>query len=81
MSDYDKANTLQRGLFKPKLTPIRTPPRPSRNKPCPCNSGIKFKRCCKDIATLCETLEGLIAGAKIPDEDLAAHGLPTCTVK
>jgi uncharacterized protein YecA (UPF0149 family) len=26
--------------------PIRVPPQPGRNAPCPCNSGLKFKRCC-----------------------------------
>jgi hypothetical protein len=26
--------------------PIRVPPQPGRNAPCPCSSGLKFKRCC-----------------------------------
>jgi uncharacterized protein YecA (UPF0149 family) len=26
--------------------PIRVPPQPGRNAQCPCNSGLKFKRCC-----------------------------------
>ncbi|MCC6341525.1 MAG: SEC-C domain-containing protein [Bryobacterales bacterium] len=26
--------------------PVRPAPRPSRNEPCPCGSGLKFKRCC-----------------------------------
>ncbi|MBV6433440.1 MAG: hypothetical protein IANPNBLG_03618 [Bryobacteraceae bacterium] len=26
--------------------PVRPTPRPSRNEPCPCGSGLKFKRCC-----------------------------------
>ena len=42
------------------LRPIRTPDRPPRNKDCPCLSGKKYKHCCKDIATLVETLAGKI---------------------
>jgi len=26
--------------------PIRRPPEPGRNTPCPCKSGLKYKRCC-----------------------------------
>ncbi|MCC6367014.1 MAG: SEC-C domain-containing protein, partial [Bryobacterales bacterium] len=26
--------------------PVRSTPRPGRNEPCPCGSGLKFKRCC-----------------------------------
>ncbi|MCC6389575.1 MAG: SEC-C domain-containing protein [Bryobacterales bacterium] len=26
--------------------PVRPTPRPGRNEPCPCGSGLKFKRCC-----------------------------------
>ena len=26
--------------------PIRVPPQPGRNSPCPCKSGLKYKRCC-----------------------------------
>jgi hypothetical protein len=29
-----------------KPQPIRVPTQPSRNAQCPCNSGLKFKRCC-----------------------------------
>jgi len=29
-----------------KIEPIRVTPQPGRNEPCPCNSGLKFKRCC-----------------------------------
>jgi hypothetical protein len=29
-----------------KPQPIRVPPQPGRNSPCPCASGLKFKRCC-----------------------------------
>lgn len=28
--------------------PLRAPPRPKRNDPCPCKSGKKFKHCCQD---------------------------------
>jgi hypothetical protein len=31
-----------------KNEPIRVAPTPGRNEPCPCNSGLKFKRCCLD---------------------------------
>lgn len=27
-------------------TPYRAPPLPGRNDPCPCGSGLKFKKCC-----------------------------------
>jgi hypothetical protein len=30
----------------PKPQPIRATPQPGRNAPCPCKSGLKFKRCC-----------------------------------
>lgn len=39
-------------IIKPmKLVPTetqlnRTPPKVGRNEPCPCGSGIKFKKCC-----------------------------------
>ncbi len=29
-----------------KTQPVRSTPRPGRNEPCPCGSGLKFKRCC-----------------------------------
>ena len=29
-----------------QLPPSRAPWKPSRNEPCPCGSGAKFKRCC-----------------------------------
>lgn len=27
--------------------PIRVETKPSRNAPCPCGSGVKYKRCCR----------------------------------
>ena len=36
-------------------TPIqmkRRPPRIGRNEPCPCGSGLKFKKCCRNKAEL-----------------------------
>lgn len=33
-------------LWRPHPKPVRTPPRPGRNAPCPCGSGRKFKKCC-----------------------------------
>jgi hypothetical protein len=29
-----------------KPQPVRVPPKPGRNEPCPCGSNLKFKRCC-----------------------------------
>jgi hypothetical protein len=29
------------------VVPIRKPSAPSRNKPCPCGQGKKFKNCCR----------------------------------
>jgi hypothetical protein len=31
------------------LSPPPVPPMPARNAPCPCGSGLKFKRCCAPI--------------------------------
>jgi SEC-C motif domain protein len=31
-----------------QLSPSITPRKPGRNQPCPCGSGVKFKRCCGD---------------------------------
>lgn len=47
---------LQRGLLR-KPTPIRMPDRPGRNQPCPCESGIKFKKCCKTVPVLVDKLK------------------------
>lgn len=32
-----------------KLVPIRVEDKPKRNKPCPCGSKLKFKKCCLHI--------------------------------
>jgi preprotein translocase subunit SecA len=29
-----------------KIEPIRVPHKTGRNQPCPCGSGVKYKRCC-----------------------------------
>ena len=29
-----------------KDVPVRTDPKIGRNKPCPCGSGVKYKKCC-----------------------------------
>jgi len=29
-----------------KAQMLRNPPRIGRNEPCPCGSGVKFKKCC-----------------------------------
>ncbi len=31
---------------EPARTPLRVPRAPGRNEPCPCGSGLKFKKCC-----------------------------------
>jgi hypothetical protein len=43
---------------KSKLVPYRKSPtlRVSRNKPCPCKSGKKFKHCCLPKVQVLETL-------------------------
>lgn len=61
-----------RPLFPKPLVPITTPRRPGRNQPCPCLSGLKFKRCCKDIPTLVDKVKGLIADAT-PESVAAAN--------
>lgn len=53
---HENATVLQRCLFK-RVVPIRTPDRPGRNQPCPCQSGIKFKKCCKTIPALVDKLK------------------------
>jgi hypothetical protein len=30
----------------PAVAPVKAPPRPGRNEPCPCGSGKKYKKCC-----------------------------------
>ena len=30
----------------PRTEPLRKPPEPGRNDPCPCGSGKKYKKCC-----------------------------------
>ena len=35
----------------PTPQPVRVTPQPGRNEPCPCNSGLKFKRCCLNKPT------------------------------
>jgi hypothetical protein len=34
----------------PSSAPVRTPPKPGRNEPCPCGSGRKFKKCHGEIS-------------------------------
>ena len=39
--------TLCRGCYNRAITPqVRKRHKPGRNDPCPCGSGIKFKKCC-----------------------------------
>ena len=30
-----------------KIVPVRTKPKIRNNEPCPCGSGLKYKKCCK----------------------------------
>jgi len=55
-----KITTLNQCVLPKTLVPITTPDRPQRNKPCPCESGVKFKKCCKDVTTLCDKLKELL---------------------
>jgi len=53
---YDVARFLRRReaqfkavgetLWRPRVEPVHSFPRPGRNDPCPCGSGRKFKKCC-----------------------------------
>jgi transposase-like protein len=36
----------ERNTSEQQIQPVRPAPRPGRNEPCPCGSGLKFKRCC-----------------------------------
>ena len=60
-------NILVRPLLR-KPKPIKTPPRPGRNQKCPCLSGLKFKKCCKDIPTLVDKLHKLIGDEENPEK-------------
>jgi hypothetical protein len=42
----EPAKNLVHAQNAQKPQPIRVTPQPGRNTPCPCNSGLKFKRCC-----------------------------------
>ena len=39
---------IKKALANRKVRQIRVVPRIGRNDPCPCNSGLKFKKCCID---------------------------------
>ncbi len=45
-------NLMQNKFMRPTLIPptskqmARKPPKVGRNEPCPCGSGLKFKKCC-----------------------------------
>jgi len=41
--------TLEQFLSRVRAVPVqqlKAPPKPGRNAPCPCRSGLKYKRCC-----------------------------------
>jgi hypothetical protein len=43
---HNSAQPAQNCTAPPTTQPLRRPPQPGRNSPCPCKSGLKFKRCC-----------------------------------
>ena len=55
----EEANALNAFLGRPvakemKVAPTvsqmaRRPPKVGRNEPCPCGSGVKFKKCCLNV--------------------------------
>lgn len=52
---YCIANNLAKkgigGTVIPILTPIKTRNKASRNSPCECGSGLKYKKCCLNKST------------------------------
>ena len=49
-------NVNRTGGYSYKLQPKKYPDA-ERNKPCPCGSGLKFKRCCIDVYVEIENAE------------------------
>lgn len=43
-SEFEPISEKQRNI---KHVPVRTTPKYSNNEPCPCESGKKYKKCCK----------------------------------
>jgi len=41
-----QAKAVGATLWQPLAKPVRATPLPGRNDPCPCGSGVKFKKCC-----------------------------------
>lgn len=41
-----QAKAVGATLWHPVVEPVRAVPQPDRNDPCPCGSGVKFKKCC-----------------------------------
>lgn len=46
---YKLQNFLKTGDYKYIRTPIKVEEKVSRNDPCPCGSGKKYKKCCMGI--------------------------------
>jgi uncharacterized protein YecA (UPF0149 family) len=54
--EVEEKRTFQKEYFNKYIRPMNIPPTPAqmkrrpphigRNEPCPCGSGIKFKKCC-----------------------------------
>jgi hypothetical protein len=45
-NDENVQHSAQSCTAQPTNQPIRRAPEPGRNTPCPCKSGLKYKRCC-----------------------------------
>lgn len=43
---WRQQQTLERQMPQVQATDVRTPPKTGRNDPCPCGSGLKYKKCC-----------------------------------
>jgi len=41
-----QAKAVGATLWHPVAKPVRAVPKPGRNDPCPCGSGLKYKKCC-----------------------------------
>ena len=45
-----ECDTIRHFSTPAKPSPIRVAPAPGRNQPCPCRSGLKYKKCCGNPA-------------------------------
>ena len=42
---------IEREWNKHVKQPIQVQKKPNNNEPCPCGSGMKYKKCCKNLKT------------------------------